>query len=147
MASSPRRRCTKCNVPKSIDQFARRYNKRRASCKQCHNDYLRNIHYVKNKEAYYARSARRRKKMVKIVKKTIFEYLSSHSCVDCGESNPLVLEFDHVRGKKHADVASISRGDHSMVTVFREIEKCDVRCANCHRIRTMKSRGWMRAKF
>jgi hypothetical protein len=53
----------------------------------------------------------------------------------CGEANPVVLEFHHVRGRKHDAVASLVRG-HEWWTVEAEIAKCEVLCANCHRIRT-----------
>ena len=59
-------------------------------------------------------------------------YLLDHPCVDCGESNPIVLEFDHVRGEKTADISTLkSKG--KLAAIKREIPKCEVRCANCHR--------------
>ena len=62
--------------------------------------------------------------------------------MDCGESDPLVLEFDHLRDKSFA----ISRGwaDRGWESILREIEKCEVVCANCHRRRTLTRRGALR---
>jgi hypothetical protein len=69
-------------------------------------------------------------------------YLLNHPCVDCGEADPVVLEFDHVRGIK---VASVSRMVNIVVALpllKAEIAKCEVRCANCHRRRTARTLGW-----
>lgn len=53
-------------------------------------------------------------------------------CMDCGyKSHPAALHFDHVRGKKVRNLANM----YSMPQVLRELEKCEVRCANCHAIR------------
>lgn len=62
------------------------------------------------------------------------EYLSAHPCVDCGENDPIVLEFDHVRGVKTSEVynLAVKRG-WAWKRVLTEIAKCEVRCANCHR--------------
>jgi hypothetical protein len=70
----------------------------------------------------------------------VYEYLSAHPCVDCGEADPVVLEFDHVRGEKVRGIARMMSGTHSVKTIMAEIGKCDVRCANCHR-RVTAARG------
>jgi hypothetical protein len=69
--------------------------------------------------------------------------LLAHPCVDCGESDPLVLEFDH-REDKRAQIVDLMRNHAQWSDVLKEIEKCDVRCANCHRRRTAKVRGHYR---
>lgn len=61
------------------------------------------------------------------------EYRMTHPCVDCGESDWVVLEFDHVRGVKFKDVGLLSGRGASLAVIKEEIAKCDVRCANCHR--------------
>lgn len=72
----------------------------------------------------------------------VHNYLSSHSCTDCGESDPVVLEFDHVRGKKRFRVSAMMVSWCSLDTLVAEISKCEVRCANCHRRKHSKDQGW-----
>jgi hypothetical protein len=69
-------------------------------------------------------------------------YLSSRACVDCGEADPRVLEFDHVRGKKLGNVSSLRTGGYSLERLEAELAKCEVRCANCHRRKTVQQFGW-----
>ena len=104
-------------------------------------------HYEKNREAMMAR-AREHTIRTRVEQRAwICEYLQSHPCVDCGEDDPVVLEFDHVDpATKSANVAdAISRLGWGMTRLVAEIEKCQVRCCNCHRKRTWKERHWLRA--
>jgi len=56
-----------------------------------------------------------------------------------------VLEFDHVRGKKRDSICGfIKRRNSSLDTLKAEIAKCEARCANCHRRRTVKKLKWFR---
>jgi hypothetical protein len=64
----------------------------------------------------------------------IREYLLSHPCIDCGESDPVVLEFDHVHGDKLCNVSHMFSS--SKARLAAEIAKCVIRCANCHRRKT-----------
>ena len=62
--------------------------------------------------------------------------IKSQPCADCGESYPpYVMDFDHVRGQKLFCIATRPPA-LSMLKILDEIEKCDVVCSNCHRIRT-----------
>jgi hypothetical protein len=71
------------------------------------------------------------------------EYLGEHPCVDCGNRDIRVLEFDHRdRATKVLAVAVLARGGYGLDRVKAEVDKCVVRCANCHRIRTHQQRGW-----
>lgn len=77
----------------------------------------------------------------------ITSYLSDHPCVDCGETDPIVLTFDHVRGEKRDNISSMVSQGLSMETIKAEIAKCEVTCFNCHAIRTQKRSGayrWQR---
>jgi hypothetical protein len=72
----------------------------------------------------------------------VLEYLLTHPCVDCGETDPVVLEFDHLRDK----LGNISAMyGHAWRSILAEIAKCDVVCANCHRRRTARRVGAFRA--
>lgn len=74
----------------------------------------------------------------------ICEYLATHPCVDCGERDPVVLEFDHVRGEKEWEVAHMVRCAYPIARIKAELLKCEVRCANCHRRKTAQQFGWYR---
>jgi hypothetical protein len=74
--------------------------------------------------------AKRRRLRAKLI---VLEYLQFHPCIGCGETDVLVLEFDH-RGDKKATISFLVRMGRCEA-LKREIEKCDVRCANCHRKR------------
>ena len=63
--------------------------------------------------------------------------LKDKPCVDCGgKFPPECMDFDHVRGEKLFSV--MMRLTASKVRLETEIAKCDLVCANCHRIRTKK---------
>ena len=89
-------------------------------------------HYTANKQ-YYIDKARKRTNEIRAKVSAIKE---SAGCADCGEKYPAcVMDFDHVRGKKFLEVPKlISRG--SWKAVQKEIQKCDLVCSNCHRLRT-----------
>ncbi len=73
------------------------------------------------------------------VRGQVLEFLSSKKCVDCGEDDPIVLDFDHTGLKeKFKDVSKMLSGHYSWLSVLKEIEKCEIRCANCHRRKTYK---------
>lgn len=57
-------------------------------------------------------------------------------CIDCGINYPYyVMDFDHVRGVKHANVMELV-STLSKKKIDEEIAKCEIVCSNCHRIRT-----------
>lgn len=62
-------------------------------------------------------------------------YKMRRGCFDCGyNQHPAALDFDHVVAGKKKNVSACSNLDEAII----EIEKCVVRCANCHRIRHSK---------
>lgn len=67
--------------------------------------------------------------------------LKNRPCMDCKTEfpeHPEVMEFDHVRGKKLYDMSCAIRNRIALNTLLKEIAKCDLVCANCHRIRTVR---------
>lgn len=65
------------------------------------------------------------------------EIAVASGCVDCGERDPVVLDFDHV-GVKTANVSDLIRTGASWARIEREIAQCEVRCANDHKRVTAK---------
>ncbi len=134
------KRCTLCGEIKPIEQFyfhRKATGKRHSRCKSCavrlsrawnvtHPDRIRES-YLRNRERYRSR----RRELNRKGKQFIRDYLADHPCVDCGEKDPEVLQFDHVSGDK-GDYRVVSVGLFSIGRIRREIAKCEVRCANCH---------------
>jgi hypothetical protein len=56
-------------------------------------------------------------------------------CVDCGINNHIILDFDHLKDKKY-NISRMIHNGFSWAAIKKEIAKCEVVCANCHRIRT-----------
>jgi len=82
------------------------------------------------------RSATRRN----LMRRRVLQFLQLHPCVDCGERDIRVLQFDHIRpATKEKAVAHMYRT--SWPRVEAEIAKCLVRCANCHKKRSDYQRG------
>jgi len=75
---------------------------------------------------------------------TRVEVLDFAACEDCGEPDPVVLDFDHV-GPKRASVIVLAFGGYGLRTLKLETASCEIRCANCHRRRTASIRGYYRA--
>ena len=76
----------------------------------------------------------------------VWEYLKGKACVDCGEADPIVLQFDHVSGIKILAIAEMVNRGWSIKRIAAELKKCVVRCANCHTRRTAIQRGWFDKK-
>ncbi len=58
-------------------------------------------------------------------------------CADCGyNEHSYAMDFDHCEGKKEYSLASNSMLDRNWEALLTELSKCDVLCANCHRVRT-----------
>ena len=80
-------------------------------------------------------------------KRRIGEHLAGHPCVDCGETDVRVLDFDHEEGTdKRADIAALVAACGRWSDIEAEIAKCSVRCANCHRrVTSERARDWRSA--
>jgi hypothetical protein len=71
------------------------------------------------------------------IRQLLLEFLSSKKCLDCGENDPIVLDFDHKNpNDKFKSISKMLSGHYSWKSIQKEIDKCDIRCANCHRRKT-----------
>ena len=103
-------------------------------CKLCQREKSKQ-HYHANKRAY----SEKKTAYVNQVLSKMREYKTAKGCIDCGESDFRCLDFDHLDPiTKVGNVAALARG-WSFKKLLTEIDKCVVRCSNCHRKRTYDS--------
>ncbi len=141
--------CNKCEGEQDISQFNWRNKKKGtfcSNCKTCQKEYSHQ-HYLSNKNNYKQRANIRNRHNRKVVAKYVYEYLTQHPCLDCGEENIIVLQFDHVRRTKRKTIATMIKHSYSIKTIQTEIDKCEIRCSNCHIIRHAKENGNTRYEF
>jgi len=133
--------CTKCKVPKELKEFpvqSKRPDGKASQCNTCSNERHR-VRYHANPELKDIKAKSNRERSERN-REYVHEYLRTHPCIDCGEKDIVVLEFDHKGDKISAVSNMLSR--HSLEKIKQEIDKCEVRCANCHRRKTAKDLGW-----
>ena len=136
------KKCTKCKKSKNIDEFPwqnKAIDKKHAQCKVCQRKRSRQ-HFLDNKESYLERISEYRKTGTQENRRKVLEYWKEHPCVDCGESHPATLQFDHQRDKRMPVSRMITT--YSWGAVLAEIEKFEVRCANCRMKKTAKDQNW-----
>jgi hypothetical protein len=139
------KQCVSCKQVKPISEYNYKHRligKLHTHCRECQKGYKRK-HYETHKEAYIAKAARQKEEAVKRNHQLVAEYLRMHPCVDCGEADIIVLEFDH-RSSKDRPIARLVQSGLSWQKILSEIEKCDVRCANCHRRKTARERKYFK---
>ena len=139
------KKCVACGIEQDESEFTSWWNRetghRRGTCRTCKKKQQQKW-YRKNKETHIANVRVNKEKAIAEARQFAWDYLSSHPCIKCGQSNPVVLEFDHVRGRKKMAVSEMVRAGYSIAAIQKEINKCQVLCANCHREKTSKERGW-----
>jgi methionyl-tRNA synthetase len=137
--------CSKCQNMLPDSEFGytvRRGKSKRASyCKECQRAYARE-HYSNNKKMYKTKARARNLRIIAEYRVWQLEYFKNHPCVDCGETDPIVLQFDHVRGLKVANISRMVRDCFGKQTFLDEVAKCEIRCANCHTRRTAATFNW-----
>ena len=137
------RRCSWCNKRKSEQhEFYRRKSGVKAGqyypvCKACFRKRGR-AYYAANRE-HFRKLAGAHSERRKIHLSALVFLMKGKPCADCNESYPpWLMDFDHCKGKKFLNVGDLVGDGYSVSTLLREMEKCVVVCANCHRKRTFK---------
>lgn len=121
----PPKQCKRCQEIKDATHFDIHQNKVLAICKPCRRE--------RNRKYYFNRRTD--------IKEWLYDYLSQNPCIDCNESDPMRLEFDH-RSDKHFNIAHSLIGKSKDIEIVKtEVAKCDVRCANCHKIKTNREQN------
>lgn len=120
------KKCPKCGIlhSKSGNYY----------CARCHNEYEK-AYYKTHPRSINASHQKRKELLRKLIQEA-----KNKPCADCGQSYPYyVMDFDHQRDKKFNLSVAVSKV-MSFTKVQEEIDKCDVVCANCHRIRTFANK-------
>ncbi len=141
--------CSGCDRDLHADEFAwknKAKGTRQRWCRSCQREANR-VHYQNNTQVYKDGAIERNNRVNAKNKQRLYAYLSEHECVDCGQADIRCLEFDHVRGDKAASITRMINGATSWKAIEAEIAKCEVRCVNCHRIKTNERGGWWRHIF
>lgn len=134
------RLCGTCGEPTQRGPRAR-------FCTPCRKkkDSLKSAAWQKARPGYVAAKNRRTKDRnpwyvgTKRQAKTDFirAFKEASSCADCGgRFHPCCMDFDHIRGEKKAEISYMVMHEHSLEDVKAEMEKCELVCSNCHRLRT-----------
>ena len=139
----PTRVCARCHAEKPLEAFPIKdqiRGTRRSYCLPCCRAYGKE-HYQRNKPCYLQKNVAAKVSHRLANLDLVYEYLLRHPCVDCGKADPVVLDFDHVDPKNKLWTVGKMLARQATPAVRREIDKCAVRCANCHRMRTAKQFG------
>lgn len=129
--------CARCRRVLPLREFPLRRKdgtKRYGHCRDCKAAYQRQW-YERNAVRHRARTAAARRAVREQNKRLVWA-AKSVPCADCGRTYPpYVMDFDHVRGEKVGNIAHL-KVRATAETLLAEIAKCEVVCANCHRIRS-----------
>jgi hypothetical protein len=142
------KRCNHCHEWKDEEEFNWRYKTlgvRNPACKGCQHSFNKNYYEGDAKERHLQQVRERTEAAREAAREFVYQYLLTHPCEECGESDPRVLEFHHV-GNKDTEITRLVGGGWSIKRVQQEIDKCQVLCANCHRKITIEERGWFRGR-
>jgi hypothetical protein len=126
------KKCAKCCEIKPLDEFLWRNkskNQKHSVCRICYKE-LRKKSYINNSDYYKNKSKKRRVEHSKLYEK----YKKNSFCKICGENESACLDFHHIDSSiKDFSVSTMKYSSGSFETTMKEIEKCIILCANCHR--------------
>ncbi len=110
--------------------------------KRYHARYMKEVWYPRNKQKHIGYVKRNKKEVTDFIQR----YKKAGKCADCGFSGkdfPYVLDFDHKKdtAEKSFNIGNWSQAVLSTGAIRREMEKCELVCANCHRIRTFSNKN------
>ena len=111
------KKCSKCGKILPVTDFNWRdkaKGTRRADCKYCHSQYMKDAYAKKQKE--------------------IQDLKAKFKCAKCGDDRGYVLDFHHINpSEKDVEVSRMISNNYKLDKVYDEIKKCICLCANCHR--------------
>ncbi len=142
------KQCTHCWQWKDESEFNWRITgiKLWGICRECQRQQKKEYYLAHKDEFIQEKRERVRSNRIE-AREYVFLYLATHPCVECGETDPVVLEFDHINPEeKDKSIAQMIQEGVPIATLEREIAKCQVLCANCHRRKSSNEGGWFRSR-
>ena len=136
--------CPTCNLSKPKDEFRPSRNRKdgiAVYCRECDKS-RQSAWYKKHKERLKPQREEFAQKLRSDNTKRLIEHFSRHPCVGCGETDPVLLDFDH-RDHKKLSISDMILGKYSWSSIMEEISKCEVRCVKCHRLRHAEEDRWL----
>lgn len=132
-------RCCTCHRVRplsDVDVRARARDGLQSRCRECYRKW-----YAANRDVHRANARRRSAATKREHERRVGEHLLTDPCVDCGEADVRVLDFDHLEASgKRSDIAKMVNAGGRWSDIELEIAGCEVRCTNCHR-RVTSERG------
>jgi hypothetical protein len=120
--------CSTCKLDKPVDEYfknSRMKDGLQPRCKTCAAEYLKKPETLAKYVAYSKRISRRNRDLLN-------EYKQQRGCTTCPETEAACLDFHHKdRNEKDFEVGNL--GSYAWSTIMKEIDKCILVCANCHR--------------
>src|SRR6476661_10583761 len=123
---TPTKLCTKCQRDLPVTAFAfnrTKLDRLQTSCREC-KKAQQGSWYRRNRERHIENVRPSRAAAVERNLRYVVHYLLDNPCLDCGENDPLILQFDHVRGEKVACVSELVSRGSAVTQIQLEIEKC-----------------------
>ena len=147
MENIQEKQCGACEQVLPINEFHKQKSNKTGYqhyCKKCVTAKVK-IRYIKNKKYIHKQTIANNE----LIKDRNFNYVKRYlqiygKCIDCGHEDYRVLEFDHVRGDKYKGIKTMCGFTNSIKSIKEEMRKCEIRCCNCHRIKTANDLGWKR---
>lgn len=137
--------CSRCKENKPYSEYGKLSKAKdglQYYCIACKAKIHQDAKEIRLKQIYASKDRR-----VEKARNHVYDYLLNNPC-DCGESDPVVLEFDHNDGvDKESAVSTMVLQGMGFDRIDFEIAKCTVRCANCHRRRTAEQFQTWRWKY
>ena len=128
--------CARCKQMLAVSEFHLGPRKRDSYCRPCRRSYERE-HYAKNREKYKKKRLKNSRKQRERNRSFVNSQKRGKPCLDCGGVFHFsCMEYDHVSGDKVKCINSMVQSAFSIKMIKAEMDKCELVCANCHRVRT-----------
>lgn len=145
------RKCSVCFQNKSNNNYFYRDKMRgklHSQCKECYiakRQHTWQEYYYKHGSKYRENALKRNKLVKEKLHSKMLEYLADKKCEKCGNNDMRVLDFDHIiPSTKSFNIARAMNDRVSWKNILTEVNKCQILCANCHKIKTAQEQGWYR---